>query len=148
MDRLSLEILAIIVSYLNPSDFIEYVSVSRQWQFAIERYTFRSLRLKSDDYDFFTRVCSDSHRAAAIAELEYDVILPAYSDEQCAKFESEKDEKANNEAFTNAIKRLFETLHLWGNPSNDGAHKMRGRPIMLSLGAYSTTDPRYREAKF
>ncbi|KAJ9668200.1 hypothetical protein H2201_001629 [Coniosporium apollinis] len=90
--------------------------------------------------------CSPSHRAAAIIELEFDVILPAYSDDLCAKFESEKDKKANNEAFTNAIKRLFETLHSWENSGNDGADKKRGRPIILSLGAYSPTDPRFREA--
>lgn len=152
MDSLPLELLAIIVSLLDPSERARYATISRQWQAAVERLTFRSVRLKSIDLKRFSDVFV-GHRRAALTELDYHVILPSYSENSCAKFENEKDKSLNNEAFTKAIHSLFGILHCWDEvKTNNGAAKeeykkseARARPISLTLTAYSPLDPPYRE---
>ena len=46
-------------------------------------------------------------------KLSYEVVLPAYKDEECARYERENDRKLNNEAFTEAIRGLFRVLKSW-----------------------------------
>lgn len=69
-------------------------------------------------------------------------MLPAYSDDRCAKFENEKEKKANNEAFTDALIGLFQILHYWEN-----SNAVRTRPFTLKLGAYSPSDPGFKEER-
>ena len=104
------ELIALILSFLAPDELINYVTVSRSWQYAVERRTFRRIKLKSTDLEFF-RNTFVGHRRAALADLSYDVILPTYSDHQCARFETEEDKRSNNEALTEAIHGLFFVMH-------------------------------------
>jgi hypothetical protein len=108
----------------------------RSFQFAIERYTFRSIRLKSSDLALFSTIYSPPHRRAALDNISYDVILPSYSLNRITKFENASEKEANNAALARAVQELFEILHSWG--------KQQGRNISLKLRAYSPTDPAYR----
>ncbi|KAJ9637716.1 hypothetical protein H2199_007207 [Coniosporium tulheliwenetii] len=142
MDRLSTELLAAIISYLEPPDLINSLTVSRQWQFTVERHTFRSPHVRSSELDRFATVFSASNRAGALVKLNFHIVLPAYSDDRCAKFENEKEKKANNEAFTDALIGLFKIFHSWEN-----SNAVRTRPFALNFGAYSPSDPGFREER-
>jgi hypothetical protein len=90
LNELSLEQLAIILFYLGSFELTKYVTVSRLWQYAIERRTFLKIQLKSTDLLAFSNIFVENRRAG-LTELSYSVILPTYSDYQCARFEREKD---------------------------------------------------------
>jgi hypothetical protein len=109
LDELALELHAITVSYLDSSELTKYVTVSRPWQHAFERRRFRNIHLESTDLLAFSNTLLD-HRRAALTELSSDIILPAYSDRQCAGFKRENDKQANNEALTEAVHRPFSVL--------------------------------------
>ena len=106
------EILARILSFLDHSERLRCVTVSRKWQLLIERNVFRSIELKSTDLQEFSGIFV-GHRRAFLAELSYDVILPGYDDRQRVRFERKKDKQANNEALTEAIHGLFSVLASW-----------------------------------
>ncbi|KAI9766216.1 MAG: hypothetical protein M1839_005006 [Geoglossum umbratile] len=128
MYSLPQEIIARIASYLDcevdqshiplafrqraPSRLPPYATISRQWLYAIERRTFHTLRLKSTELHYFADILV-GHRRTALAHLRFEVVLPAYDDAACARFEREKDRARNNEAFTDAIRGLFRVLKSW-----------------------------------
>jgi F-box-like len=68
LDELPPELLATIVSYLDFSELAKYVTVSRPWQYAIERPRFRNIHLESTDLLAFPNTLVD-HRPAALTEL-------------------------------------------------------------------------------
>ncbi|MCJ1348483.1 hypothetical protein MMC31_006715, partial [Peltigera leucophlebia] len=162
--HLSPELLAIIISFLPRFCLPLLSTVSRTWQAAIERHTMRAIHLRSNDLPAFATVFSLGHRRLALAQLDYDAILPSYSDHQCARFETDRDKRLNNEALTAAIHDLFSLLHSWeqeaassavvGNKNPDevrttpttigGKRGATARPISLALDVYSLSDAPYR----
>jgi hypothetical protein len=68
LDELPPELLATIVSYLYFSGLAKYVAVSRPWQYAIERRTFRNIHLESIDLLAFSSTLVD-HHPATLTEL-------------------------------------------------------------------------------
>ncbi|KAF8252100.1 hypothetical protein K440DRAFT_658340 [Wilcoxina mikolae CBS 423.85] len=140
MNSLSFELLSHIITFLElaePSELRHYATVSRPFQFAIERYTFSSVLLKSNELALFSSIFSHRHRRAGLRNLEYHIILPTYSVNRIAKYENTSEKEANNAAFALAVQELFEVLHSWGKPE--------GREMALILEAYSPMDVQYRQ---
>lgn len=146
MDQLPPEIVALVVSFLDEGNVGAYATISRQWQVAIENVTFRRLRVQSSELALFSERLAHPHRRAALGEIAYEVILPAYSVDRCAKFERRREREANNAAFNEAIVELFALLKSWEEEDGGGSgrqHAVRPggcRGISLHLGAYALTD--------
>ncbi|KAL9034843.1 MAG: hypothetical protein Q9214_006859 [Letrouitia sp. 1 TL-2023] len=109
---------------------------------AIEAQTFRHIRLTNLETDKVSPFLID-HRISCINEIEYEIILPEYDDEHCAKYETEEDMEQNNITFTHAISSLFDLLESWKG--------LRSRPKLgfgsfkISLSeCYSPMDGRHR----
>ncbi|KAI1428610.1 hypothetical protein F5Y12DRAFT_730834 [Xylaria sp. FL1777] len=102
-------------------------TISRQWQAAIERQTFRNIRVKSTDLDRFRETVQNDRRRY-VNTIEYIIVLPAYDDEKRCRFERENDRHANNEVFTAAIYRLFHLLKSW-DACKDGYIRLRLRDV-------------------
>lgn len=98
-----------------------YAILSRQWQYAIECRTFRVIRLKSPELPYFSQVLT-GHRRAFLSYLAYDIVLPAYDENECAKFETQKDREKNNRTFTDAMYSLFQVLKGWEGVTNEKNH--------------------------
>ena len=130
-----------------PSKLPSYATISKQWQFAIEIRTFREVKLKSPDVSFFSRIMNKDRRAM-LQYLEVEIVLPTYSDKACAKFENKKDRKANNEAFTTAVKDLLGLLRSWHTEdrsvNNDFAVSEAGSLKLLLHNCYSPMDSYHR----
>ncbi|KND93496.1 hypothetical protein TOPH_01974 [Tolypocladium ophioglossoides CBS 100239] len=120
MDRLPQDIYDEIGALLpGPAfDLPALATVSRQWQMAIERQTFRNICLRSTDLDRFQEIVQSSRRRY-VNKIDYLIILPAYGDEERCRFEREDTRQANDEVFTAAIHRLFHLLKSW-DVCNDG----------------------------
>ncbi|KAB2578838.1 hypothetical protein DBV05_g2605 [Lasiodiplodia theobromae] len=147
MDQLPPEIVALVVSFLDEGNVGAYATVSRQWQVAIENVTFRRLRVQSSELALFSERLAHPRRRATLGEIAYEVILPAYSVDRCAKFERRREREVNNAAFNKAITELFALLKSWeeedgGRSGQHHAVRPGGgcRGISLHLGAYALTD--------
>ncbi|KAL1628204.1 hypothetical protein SLS54_001774 [Diplodia seriata] len=155
MDRLPPELIALIISFLNEDDdndknntttnLAAYAPISRQYQVAVEHLTFRRLRVQSgaEQLALFAERLLPRHRRAALAEIAFEVLLPAYSADRAAKFERRREREANNAAFTAAVAALFRVLRGWEEEEGDDGGKARsgrGRGIALHLGAYAVAD--------
>lgn len=158
--NLSQELICLVASYLqrweheNRADISErgallpaYATLSRSWQHAIERRTFRQIVVKSTEIEDFSRIVVN-HRRKLLRRLELNVILPTYTDKACAKFETEKDKQSNNQVFTKAIKDLLALLRSWHDEFQTTRND-RDAPIEHSLrlcigDCYSLKDCRYR----
>lgn len=89
-----------------------YATISRAWQYAIERQTFHAIRIKSTELEDFCQLLVN-HRQKLLKRLELEVILPTYTYEAGAKFETEADRQSNNKAFSKAIRDLLFLLGSW-----------------------------------
>lgn len=139
------ELIAPILSFLDPNDLINYATVSKSWQLAVERCTFRKIHLKSTELDRFEDIFVVRHRRAALAVLSYDIILPTYSIHQCARFETKEDKRLNNEALMESLHRIFSLLHSWYEQElmaddNTTPAFRETRSITFKLNAYSPMD--------
>lgn len=152
MVELPVELFDIIASFSRTSDLPRLSTVSRAWQSTVERFTMREIHIKSTDLQDFSNVFVHPNRRAALINLSYDVVLPAYSERQCARFETGQDKQRNNETLTDAVHSLFSLLHSWDKKAriqSDGTlgyerAEAAGR-ILLTLDAHSPLDPDRRE---
>ncbi|KAF3025769.1 hypothetical protein E8E14_014495 [Neopestalotiopsis sp. 37M] len=127
MDRLSPEILSIVVSYFMikppapfaprrrmlgqaapapPKPVCGPYTLSRNWQHAVEAQTFASIRLKSTELPEFAAIFSDTRRRGLLRDLTFVVCLPTHGD-------TRKDHAINVAAFADALKDLLSLLALW-----------------------------------
>ncbi|VUC30809.1 unnamed protein product [Clonostachys rosea] len=117
MDHLPQEIYDEIVSILAAEVTVElasYATISRRWQMAVEKQTCRFFILSSDQVDEFNSFFATRHRRRFIRTLYYKVRLPDYDWQQLRRrYETEHDRRANDQAFTAAIKHLFQSLSSW-----------------------------------
>ena len=151
MVELPIELMDIILSFSSRKDFPRLSTVSRTWQFVIECHTMRAVRIKSTDLQEFSKIFLHHNRRAALKKLAFDVVLPPYSDDQSTRFETQQDNRRNNEVQTDAIHSLFSILHSWdeevGIPGNGSASYQRpanAGHTSLILKAYSSADPGQR----
>ena len=124
-----------------------YATISRSWQYAIERQTFREVAVKSREIDEFSRIVV-KHRRKLLRRLELNVVLPTYTDTAWTKFETEKDKQSNNQVFTKAVKDLLALLRSWHDEFQTFRND-NGAPIEQSLclcmgECYSPKDRWYR----
>lgn len=103
----------------NASKLPPYAAISKTWQYAIERLTFRKICLKSTELLYFSKILV-GHRRACLAILQYEIVLPTYDDSRCAKFEDDNDKLHNNRVFTDAIHGLLRILNSWEGASARG----------------------------
>ena len=123
-----------------------YATISRAWQYAIERQTFHTIRLRSTELKDFCHLLV-SHRWSLLKRLEFNVILPTYTEKACAKFETETDRQSNNKVFSKAVRDLLTLLGSWQNESQ-GPGKQKHSLIEPSLylrirACYSPMDSGY-----
>jgi hypothetical protein len=126
MDCLPLEIIANIALYLpkwledngsaTDAQLARPASLSRKWQFSVEPAVFREIKLKSTELDAFASVfsTSQSHRRRLLKSLVFNIVLPIYSDDDCAMYETDWDRLANSKAASEAVTALFDVLSRWG----------------------------------
>ncbi|KAL8836842.1 MAG: hypothetical protein Q9176_006075 [Flavoplaca citrina] len=159
MDDLPQELIALIACFLERRDeypkeefpppkpaaskLPPYATISRKWQLAIECRTFNAIHLKSTKLSHPAQTLT-GHRRAFISALTFEVVLPEYDDHRCAKFETQEEMEANNQAFTNAMQALFDLLKTW---EPDSTHE-QCRSVALAISAiYSPMDKGHRPAK-
>jgi hypothetical protein len=137
MNSLSPELLSHILTFLPDNTLHTYATISRPFQFAIERHTFSTITFHSSSLPLFTSAFSPPHRRATLASLEFHILLPAHSDPSEDSDTSEdsattEDRAASedNAAFTSATTSLLAHLSTWSS----------GRGIKLEMKAYSDTD--------
>ncbi|KAK4987211.1 hypothetical protein LTR50_004812 [Elasticomyces elasticus] len=146
MDRLSLELTTHIASFLErtedqshvplglceklPSKLPPFATISRAWQFAIERLTFRSICLHSNELDFFEALCTrHKHRRSALLQLDFCTALPPLAKGAASRAENDQERQSNDESFTQAVRALFELLKAWEDDGEDRA----APPLQLIL---------------
>lgn len=140
MDKLPQEVIDRIVFYLPgrptfistprpPSPLPQFATISTKFQAAVERRTFRSLSIKSDETELQVFQASLSPpRRANLRQLDYSVVLPSYDESAACSFETKADQNANNKAFTTAVRELFSILRGW-----DGADEIQPRNLSLCI---------------
>lgn len=114
MDKLAPEILAIIVSHLQPP-LAPFVVISRKWQYAIETRTFSRLELTSeeDKLQHFKSILASPRRRQLVRSLQFHVRLVVPSEKRVWKLQSTREAAANNIMYTRAILDLFSILATW-----------------------------------
>lgn len=126
MESLPQEVVNNIVAFLPDKSggatfsFASFATVSRAWQNAVESRTFRRLRVKHSDLmmlDAATRSQSRS-RFLWLRELSFQVALPTYSDEACAKYETDQDRATNDAVASEQIVGLLQVLSTWPSGCN------------------------------
>ena len=123
MDKLALEILAIIVSHLEPP-LAPLAIVSRKWQHAIEARTFSKLELRSeeDTLQQFKSAFASPHRRYFLRRLIFYVSLTVPSEKRLWKLQSTREAAANNTVYTRAVTALFSILAAWGQVPDAPSH--------------------------
>ena len=134
MDYLSQEILQIIIAHLlevppikHPTPWqpqpipkvAQYARISRNWQYAVERFTMTYIKKYSSDLDMFRQVFSTPRRRKLLRKLEYEIDLPTYSKNRILCFERRRESKANNEAFNRGVIDLFNEMSSWETQGMD-----------------------------
>ncbi|KAI9742772.1 MAG: hypothetical protein M1818_003501 [Claussenomyces sp. TS43310] len=132
----------------SPKFFPRYATISRDWQYAVERETFSSFTVKSSELDLFSRTFAPAHRRAALGTLTYETVLPRYDDEASGRFENAGDKEANDLAFSEAIHGLFAVLKSWEESLLQTQPQTQPRPLKLSFhSVYSPSDISRRGAE-
>ncbi|RPA77243.1 hypothetical protein BJ508DRAFT_330342 [Ascobolus immersus RN42] len=156
MNKLPLEIIGIIVGHLHdilqneklklmnpyrqetrskPREIIQYATVSRSFQYAIEPIIYSELKIRSDEIEkWATIIPATSHRAAFVSGIDYLIFLNDYPENRRILFETEKEQAENNKLFTKAIFALFDMINCW---ESSGDRRDCGRKIHLSMEAYA-----------
>lgn len=120
---LSIELWMMIVRQVHRDSnrLAHLAAVSRTFQDAIERLTFASLDVDSEDVEQLTRLLQDRpERCAAISKIKFTVVLPMYpgisddSDEayDYDTFETLVEQDFYSKHFSHEVASLFETLAL------------------------------------
>lgn len=112
-----------------------YAGTSMNIRDAVEQRTFSALSITSDDLPAFEKLVTGSRsRRTLLRHLTFEPILPTYSENACARYETPTDKARNNESFSASIVRLSALLV----PCDDTE---KAAPLRLSLTTpYSPTD--------
>lgn len=111
-------------------DLPSLATVSRKWQSAVERQTFRRIVLRSTDLERFQTIVR-GRRRAYVNIIHYQVVLPAYSDAERCRFERGDTRQTNDDAFTAAIHGLLSIMESW-DVCKDGYVQLHLRDTYLS----------------
>ncbi|KAL2784215.1 hypothetical protein BJX66DRAFT_91332 [Aspergillus keveii] len=98
----------------NSRGLASYATISRTWQFAIERYTFASIMTCSDDLPRLKRIVGDcARRRSHVKELWFSINLLPYSESRRYFVERPEEHQANLAAFQQGIQDLWGELSRW-----------------------------------
>lgn len=115
MNKLSAEIISIIISHLFPKTPVRRpisdqsrgpYTITRNWQYAMEAQTFANIRLRSNEFTTFAETFSDPRRQSLLRRLEFVICLPTHGD-------SREDHAVNEAAFGDALEKLLNLLKTW-----------------------------------
>ncbi|KAF7548925.1 hypothetical protein G7Z17_g6734 [Cylindrodendrum hubeiense] len=128
MEALPQDLVDQIVSYLLPEDFrpngpydkrqrpalplTPLATLSRRLQASVERLTFKYIKINSDELAEFDQLLTPARRSL-LAGLTFTVNLPSYDAAASLRAESPAERAANDDAYSQAIHRLFKTLKAW-----------------------------------
>lgn len=138
MDTLPQDLVDEIISYLLPSGYANnrksyaalkkpplplapLATVSRQLQAAVERLTFRQIKITSDDFEQFEAFLTPPRRYF-LTNLTVTFILPTYDDAATLRVESPSERRANDECYTQALGTLFQMVKSWEVEDPKTAH--------------------------
>lgn len=125
MEKLPPEILAEIINNLpgkehpgywlnkHKKDLARYSSISRAWNASIERLTFRSLTVETDELDNFAALYSGDKisRRTHLRYLNINIVLPIPPNEMgCCPFSQPPDRQADSVSFSNSVAKVFTIL--------------------------------------
>jgi hypothetical protein len=109
-----------------------YVTVCRDWQAVIERYTFSNLTITLDRIPKFGEYVQN-HRRRCLRHIDLHVELPTYENDPCQEKEAWQDKLMNNTVFTATFRDLFRILHDW----DDGDVVEEGISLLFSIWSAS-----------
>ncbi|KAL2823819.1 hypothetical protein BDW59DRAFT_148378 [Aspergillus cavernicola] len=144
LDTLSLELVDLIVTLLEPNQGLaRYATISKTWQYAVERYTFKHPQSFSSELSRLKMIIGDSpRRIGHVKSLSYSIDLPLFSLNRHTNFERRREHQANLVAFRNEVINLWTELATW----QDNSHvSSQGLKLVLSADTPSYRD-RYRES--
>ncbi|KAM0424899.1 hypothetical protein ACHAPT_009955 [Fusarium lateritium] len=154
MDKLPYALISLIISCLleddtgdrkpwsKPPPIAQYASISRSWQDAVERHTFSEVKVRSDEFSRFESAFRHTNRRHALSTINYEIVLPRYSQARCWKFERPHEHAENLIVFSRAVHAILSTLHAWQveDEAVNGAAGSGCRPIHLDMRAESRLD--------
>ncbi|KFZ17031.1 hypothetical protein V502_04791 [Pseudogymnoascus sp. VKM F-4520 (FW-2644)] len=88
----------------------QYATISSKFHAAIERSTFNSLRIKSDELETFAQYLKPC-RQGFLRILVYNILLPPINTAVSERFERPSETEAVSKLFSHYVKDLFDTLH-------------------------------------
>ncbi|KAI1636367.1 hypothetical protein F4809DRAFT_609841 [Biscogniauxia mediterranea] len=107
------EILDLIVSQVDYKDRRNILSVSRDFQVATERLTWRDIHVNGDDIDSFVKLCT-GHRAQVLRGVTFQVQFPNLrpTEEQKHVYcrPTPEENRGDNEHFSKQIHGIFRAL--------------------------------------
>jgi hypothetical protein len=121
MDKWPQEIYEHVVSFLEERVRVADVpvlpavaAVSRSFQYAVERRTFKQLHkhLTDTELDKLQQILTPRRRHI-LRSLSAGIVLPSYPPELYSEFETNEDRQANNASATATLRRLFEIIASW-----------------------------------
>lgn len=113
--------------------FAAYATISKQWQWQIERLTFGRLFLTRQRLETAARILTRT-RLSYVVAIDLEVVLDRYDSEAETRVENATEKQRNNQVFTSTFNRLFSLL----KPLYDPAHAACTRTLRIS--AYSPSD--------
>ncbi|KAL3423878.1 hypothetical protein PVAG01_05625 [Phlyctema vagabunda] len=119
MDNIPPETFDLIVQNLE-GPLSSYATISRKWQQAVEARTMSNVHIKSDNERLFDVIFGSARRRALLKQLHYSIILPSYNEARWMKLPKRSEGPANNAAFTEQVRGLFERLRAYGD-ANESA---------------------------
>lgn len=121
--------------------FRAIVTLSRKFQYASERYSFRTVRFASNEINEFQTVIASPRRIGLVQKIQFHIRLSRYSQDpdHPALFETDDDRKKNDKTATDALVSLFTILARWPADKKVALH--------ISIDSFSDRDPRLRHLR-
>ncbi|POS79948.1 hypothetical protein DHEL01_v201656 [Diaporthe helianthi] len=89
-------------------------TLSRSWQSAIERQTFRSIKIQARDLeDFCTIFARCKRRRGLLRQLYLNITFPQYDDDHFFNFENAEDRAEGDSVFSRHVSILLQELSQW-----------------------------------
>lgn len=115
MDKLSSEIISLIIDNLGPCYLARYVTVSRTWQHEIERRTFAATSVSNEKLSVFTNAfgAPNQHRREFVRELKFRVSMPCDDDSVAGHID-------NQEVLREGVTDILAELAGWDDDASVG----------------------------
>ncbi|KAL7938015.1 hypothetical protein V8C35DRAFT_138262 [Trichoderma chlorosporum] len=124
-------------NYFNLPDAAQYAGVCKEWQWPVERLTFRNLRLnRARLADIDRIVCR--RRRTYVCTVNLNIELEPYGAEVYGNFETAEEIARNSSLFSETLWLFFDIFSRW-TPGSGGLHRERDG-ISLRITAFSPSD--------